>query len=90
MIQIDSRITSGIHPVTAQALMLLRNEEKGNLGKFEEFLKNWIADERKDAELKFVELLNHNKKKIFINEFEDRTVNEIFLDMEFLRGLVNQ
>lgn len=44
-----------------------------------------IEEERKKAQLEFVELLNHNKRKIFLNE--NRDVNEMFLDLEFLRGL---
>ena len=40
------------------------------------------------TKLEYVELLNHNKRKIFLGE--DRDVNEMFLNIEFLRTLAKR
>lgn len=48
--------------------------------------KELADDVWREAQLNFIDTLNHNKRKIFIDE--DRDINEIFLDLKFLRGLV--
>lgn len=40
----------------------------------------------KEAQKEFIELLNHNKTKII--KGEERIVNEIWLDLDFLRSLI--
>ena len=48
--EIDKNIVGSIHPITFEALERLRDNKKGNLGKFEEFLKDWINKEKKEAQ----------------------------------------
>ena len=69
-----------------EKIVFIKNKEEIIKGYNKQELLLYIKEQKKEAILEFIDLLNHNKRKIFIGETRD--VNDISLNLEFLKGLV--